>query len=635
MIKSRVGQWSLKRGKGRFILFICCMFTLFVCGSAGAFKLPDTGQTTCYDQVGNVISCPAPGQPLAQDGSYNINPLSYTDNGDGTVTDNNTGLMWQKEDDGIFYNWYKASGTFNASYNNPPSQSVCGSLTLGGHSDWRLPTKRELMSIVNYGISISYPSPTIDPVFSNTKAFYYWSSNTCPNCYGADYAWWVRFYYGDVGFLDKGTNMYVRCVRGEQPQQHFTDNGNGTVTDNGTGLMWQQGVPEPDMLWDSALSYCEGLSLGGHSDWRLPNIKELESLTEDTTYWYPAIDTNFFPQEPTASYRWVYSSSTTRANDPFIAVSVVFESGSVWGYCGKDNSFCYVRCVRSGEGEPPPACTYTYSDWGDCQSDNTQTRTVLSSSPANCVGTPVLSQSCIYVPPSDGSSILITKYAMKSQINSGAQAIFDITIENNGETPLVNIEMKDDQCDELKADKNNNNNYLAIGDKLKYTCIKKYVTRDLTNIAAVKAISINGTVVTSSAIATVKVDNGLECDPSLYENICDKKGQVVTGFYIIAKKERKEYDCNYGDPDIVVIDKQVMPNGDIKCIEQGIVGNINSDCLGRCGPGCGWDLFDERYTQECLNHDLCTRSTGKYLGPCKTEFDIAQEGWTCAEECPE
>ena len=137
-------------------LLICWTFALlFFISDASAFKLPDTGQTTCYDTAGNVISCASTGQ----DGAYNINPMSYTDNGNGTVTDNNTGLMWQKQDDGNRYNWYQASGTYNAAY-NPTSQDVCGSLTLGSHSDWRLPTKKELMSIVNYGIPP--PGPMIN-----------------------------------------------------------------------------------------------------------------------------------------------------------------------------------------------------------------------------------------------------------------------------------------------------------------------------------------------------------------------------------------------------------------------------------------------------------------------------------------
>src|SRR6266542_2395819 len=48
---------------------------------------------------------------------------------------------------------------------------------------------------------------------------------------------------------------------------------------------------------------------------------------------------------------------------------------------------------------PPMACTYTYSAWGSCQSESTQARTIASSSPAGCTGTPVLTQACTYVPP--------------------------------------------------------------------------------------------------------------------------------------------------------------------------------------------------------------------------------------------
>ena len=77
------------------------------------------------------------------------------------------------------------------------------------------------------------------------------------------------------------TGYYVRCVRGGQTQQSLVDNGDGTVTDNRTGLIWQQGEPGA-MTWNSALTYCEGLSLAGSTDWRLPNIKELESLVDET-----------------------------------------------------------------------------------------------------------------------------------------------------------------------------------------------------------------------------------------------------------------------------------------------------------------------------------------------------------------
>jgi pimeloyl-ACP methyl ester carboxylesterase len=122
---------------------------------------------------------------------------------------------------------------------------------------------------------------------------------------------------------------------------NLVDNGNGTVTDNRTGLMWQQGEPG-SMTWGNALSYCEGLSLGGYSDWRLPNIKELESLTDDTRY-SPAIDTSFFPNA--YAYYW---SSTTYAFYPDRAWYVFFKYGYVYV---SDKYFAgnYVRCVRGGQ----------------------------------------------------------------------------------------------------------------------------------------------------------------------------------------------------------------------------------------------------------------------------------------------
>ena len=120
---------------------------------------------------------------------------------------------------------------------------------------------------------------------------------------------------------------------------NFTDNGNGTVTDNNTGLMWQKEDDNATRTWEQALTYCEGLSLAGHNDWRLPNIKELESLTDDTKY-NPSIDTTYFPNT-NASYYW---SSTTYAYSTSYAWNVYFGNGVVsndvksYGY--------YVRCAR-------------------------------------------------------------------------------------------------------------------------------------------------------------------------------------------------------------------------------------------------------------------------------------------------
>lgn len=187
------------------VMFCCALALLFCCTAAlsEAFQLPDTGQTKCYQGVSPYAEIPCAG--TGQDGAYDINPMSFTDNGNGTVTDNNTGLIWQQQDDGNYYNWYQASGTYDAIY-NPTAINVCGALG----ADWRLPTKKELMSIVDY--SIPYPGPTINPVFTNTKQSYYWSSTTF--AYEPRNAWGVQFYFGYVDSYGKGNYMYVRCVRG-------------------------------------------------------------------------------------------------------------------------------------------------------------------------------------------------------------------------------------------------------------------------------------------------------------------------------------------------------------------------------------------------------------------------------------
>ena len=122
----------------------------------------------------------------------------------------------------------------------------------------------------------------------------------------------------------------------------LTDNGNGTVTDSGTLLMWQKGENSP-MTWEAALPFCEGLSLGGVTDWRLPNIKELSSLVNDAKMTEITIDTTMFPGTHSASY-W---SSTTNSANSVMAWEVLFSYGS--SNCSSKINSLYVRCVRGGQ----------------------------------------------------------------------------------------------------------------------------------------------------------------------------------------------------------------------------------------------------------------------------------------------
>jgi len=120
----------------------------------------------------------------------------------------------------------------------------------------------------------------------------------------------------------------------------FTKSGN-IVTDNTTGLQWQDDAVGTAVSWQAAIDSCEALSLDGFSDWRLPNLNELISLVDYGTY-SPSIDPTF--QYTVSNGYW---SSTTHANFASYAWGVNFSSG-IQGSSSKSTS-PYVRCVRAGQ----------------------------------------------------------------------------------------------------------------------------------------------------------------------------------------------------------------------------------------------------------------------------------------------
>jgi len=124
----------------------------------------------------------------------------------------------------------------------------------------------------------------------------------------------------------------------------FTDNGNGTVSDSNTGLIWQKEDDNTTRTWESAITYCEGLSLGTYSDWRLPNIKELRSIVDTTTY-IPAINSTYFPNTNSSDY-W---PSTTNARYSTNVWVVHFVGGGVGDTTTSKSNNYYVRCVRGGQ----------------------------------------------------------------------------------------------------------------------------------------------------------------------------------------------------------------------------------------------------------------------------------------------
>lgn len=234
----------------------------------------------------------------------------FVDNGDGTITDNLTGLMWEKK-----------PGGGNTGTDTPGAVLwqdaivYCENLTLASHGDWRLANSRELRSLLNLeqGGQSSWLSSQGFLISANN---YYWSSTIAP--YDTTKSLIVNLANANILYILTNDTAYYWAVRGGSggaiklpqtgqtvsynggigddgayqagepwPSPRFMYHGDGTVTDNLTGLMWEQkpgggndGMGSQMLMdWVSAISYCENLTLAGYGDWRLPNLNEISSLS--------------------------------------------------------------------------------------------------------------------------------------------------------------------------------------------------------------------------------------------------------------------------------------------------------------------------------------------------------------------
>ena len=134
---------------------------------------------------------------------------SFTDNNNGTITDNQTGLMWLKNaNEAGAMTWKNANEAGAMTWKN--AMLWTKHLTYGQHSDWRLPTRFELESLLDY--SQFNPALPQGHPFINVQSSYYWSSSTCAG--HTLYAWYVYMFYGNVNYNGKSNVYYVWPVRG-------------------------------------------------------------------------------------------------------------------------------------------------------------------------------------------------------------------------------------------------------------------------------------------------------------------------------------------------------------------------------------------------------------------------------------
>jgi hypothetical protein len=259
--------------------------------AARTYPIVGTGQTKCYNLTGE-IPPPQPGQHFyGQDAQHPGPAPTYKDNGDGTISDLVTGLGWVKAR-GEKMSWQDAKA----------GASAC---RVGGHRDWRMPSIKELYSLINFdgacGGTLANSKPYIDTryfdfVYGDTSNGVRlidcqdWSATPYvgKTMNGNDTIFGVNFADGRIKGYPKvfpgGREgaMYVRYVRGNTTygRNDFHDNGDGTITDRATGLTWQKADSGKGLDWRQALAYAANSKVAGHSDWRLPNAKELQSIVD-------------------------------------------------------------------------------------------------------------------------------------------------------------------------------------------------------------------------------------------------------------------------------------------------------------------------------------------------------------------
>ena len=277
-----------------------------------------TGQNSLYGEDGQMITALKLSDSLfGQDANYlKGKKMSYQKNDNGITIDLNTGLMWQEIPTTEGFDWQGA-------------KDYAENLELGGYDDWRMPTTKELYSISDFSEGWPYLDITYFSLVNNThvdKSEQYWTSNKYVGhteeggytaAFGVNHATGhIKAYAaeapkdmkdrkgplpsgqdrpegdedghrppppGNNGDRPKGNPMlkHVRAVRGNAYGiNDFKDNEDKTITDKATGLMWSKNDSEKGLDWKNALYYAEHSKLAGYTDWRLPNVKELQGIVD-------------------------------------------------------------------------------------------------------------------------------------------------------------------------------------------------------------------------------------------------------------------------------------------------------------------------------------------------------------------
>jgi len=292
-----------------------------------------TGLNKCYDYDGE-ITCPEEGEDFyGQDAIYAAKgactPKSFRNaeiDGDAVVTDNNTGLMWQK---------YASAETY--SFNN--AIGYCADLEYAGYTDWRLPNQLELISILDFGehapINTDY-FPGVDPYYDEiqglTTAYSMWGSASYQISKEQAFNVYLRTGFNPLAGYDlKTRKSKVRCVRGDAMKNSLTtwtaENGEEVLVETESGLMLNPDTTSDGAMWGEKLDSCENYDYAGYTDWRAANLYEAFA----------------FAGFPSMSF-WVGTSTRNILYSPEVFVA----DSSFNNYRSNADDYFNVMCVRSG-----------------------------------------------------------------------------------------------------------------------------------------------------------------------------------------------------------------------------------------------------------------------------------------------
>ncbi|MBN2796594.1 MAG: DUF1566 domain-containing protein [Clostridia bacterium] len=307
------------------------------------YPIVDTNQNSFYDNYNEIKEPSETSAFYGQDATYKGFEFSYSDNLDGTVTDLTTGLMWQ-QDPGEKMTWQEAVERAN-------------DFSLAGYDDWRLPTIKELYSLIQFSGVTGQNAENSIPYIDTDYFVFYYGDKTGERFIDAQFAsstiydsdtmnnnatvFGVNFADGRIKGYPVEKTFYVLYVRDNlnYGENLFVDNEDGTISDLATNLMWTKEdsgayLDFGGMTWEKALAFAEGFEYAGYEDWRLPNAKELQSIVD---YNYSPDTTNSAAIDPLFSATEVenlmgavdypyYWTSTTHLDGKVLGSSAVYIS---------------------------------------------------------------------------------------------------------------------------------------------------------------------------------------------------------------------------------------------------------------------------------------------------------------------